>query len=544
MATKKQILFNEQVWEKLISGCDKIAKAVGATLGPNGNTVIIERAYGDPKVTKDGVTVAKEISVEDPFENLGIKTLSGIANRMSVGDGTTSSIVFSHALLVGSRKLIAAGMNAGQIIAGIEKGVKAVLKLVEENTQAIEDKMDMIKEVATISANGDQNIGSMIADAFKKVGKNGVISVEESKTGVTEVAVVNGMQLDKGYCSPYFITNPEKGLCELNDAFILLYDGKISTIQPIVKMLEAVVKQGKALLIIAEDVDGEALSALVLNKLHGKLKVAAVKAPSFGDRRKEIMQDIAIMTGGQLISPELNMTLEDANPMCLGHANKIIITKEHTILSECKGEKTNIQSRVNQLEVMQNASESEYDRTKYSERIANLLQGVAVIKVGGHSSLAIGELKDRIDDAVSAVKAAAKKGIVPGGGALFVHAAKYLNENCSCDNDVQKAGMKVLCDALLSITRRIVSNSGIEHYESIVQKVYENTDMEYGYDARECRFGNMKQFGVVDAALVLESVLNNGFDGVKTLISTSVMIADIPEPKEAAVPAGGMGDYY
>lgn len=536
MSTKKQVKFDEQVWECLMSGADKITSAVSATLGPSGATVMIEQAYGDPKITKDGVTVAKALELEDPFENQAAKALRSIASNMSEGDGTTSSIVFSHALLKSARKFITAGYNSSGVIKGIEYGIKHVIEFVEENTQSVAGDYKLMAEVATISANGDAEVGELVKQAFEKVSEKGVITVEESKTGITELDVVEGMELDRGYISPYFVTNREKGICELSDAFILVYDGKISTVAPLIELLGDIAKNSQQLLIIADDIDGEALTTLVLNKMQGRLKVAAIKAPSFGDRKKEIMQDISILTGGTFITTDTGLKLEDVNTSFLGRASKITISKDRSVIAGGKGEKDEVKTRIAELEGLKESATSSYDREKLEERIAKLSQGVAVIRVGGHSGLEIGELKDRLDDAVHAVKAAIEKGIVPGGGTMFVHAAKMLKDNkhlekLSNDRDMQ-AGLEILMRALKSITSRIVENTGVEHYSSIVDKIYENNDIEYGYDARRGEFGNMKSFGVIDATKVLTAVLRNGFAGVRTLISTSVIITDIPSKKD------------
>lgn len=556
MSTKKQVKFDEQVWEALMNGASKMANAVSATLGPSGNTVMIEQSYGDPKTTKDGVSVAKALELEDPFENLGAKTLRSIASNMSEGDGTTSSIVFSHALLKSARKYITAGYNATGVIKGIESGIKLVIEFIEKHTQPVEGDFNLMAEVATISANGDEEVGKIVRDAFEKVTAKGVITVEESKTGITELEVVEGMELDKGYISPYFVTDKEKGVCELSDPYILVYDGKISTVAPLIELLGEIAKQSEPLLIVADDIDGEALTTLVLNKMQGRLKVAAIKAPSFGDRKKEMMQDIAVLTGAHFITADTGLKLEDINKSFLGKASKVAITKDKTILAGGKGEKADVQTRIKELEGMKERASSDYDREKLEERIGKLSQGVAVIRVGGHSSLEIGELKDRLDDAVHAVKAAIEKGIVPGGGTMFVHAAKMLSES---ENKIylddkamksrtgardQQAGIEILIDALKAITGKIVANTGIEAHASIVEKISENTDVNYGYDARRGEFGNMKKFGVIDATKVLTSVLRNGFSGVRTLISTSVMIADMPSKKDDTH-GGGMGpDMY
>lgn len=542
---EKKVITGLDVWAKLMSGADKLVQAVGATLGPNGSTVLIGNQFGRPKVTKDGVTVAKNMSDKDPFEKMSMDILTAVANRMSVGDGTTSSIVFSHALLSNARKLMVAGLNVNEMIAGIEEGMNEVLKIIADNTQPISDDAKVLKEVATIAANGDQEMGERIAQAFTAVGKNGVIVVEESRSGLTEVSVVQGMQLEKGYASPLFVTNQTKGICELTDACVLVYEGQINNFAPMVKVLEEVVRAGKSLFIIADEVGGEALSALILNKLNGKLKVCAVNAPSFGAKKIELLQDIAIMTGATLIS-NTTIGLEDVRAMHLGFAGHILINNDSTIISSTKPDAQALKERIEQLQYAHEKEASEYNKEGLNKRIAHLTSGVAVIRVGGDSNLAVGELKDRVDDAVCSVKAAAKKGIVPGGGVIFVHAAATLASKIN-NHDQKSAGIKILHDSLLAMTSRIIANTGIDHYAAIVRKIYESTDVNFGYDARNHAYGDMKKFGIVDAALVVESVLKNGIDGVKTLLSTTVMIAELPESssKDAGMGGmGGMGDYY
>lgn len=544
----KIIVSGEQAREQIIKATNIVIEAVGATLGPNGKTVLISSPHGEPKNTKDGVSVAREISVEDPIENLIIKTFTSIPISMEVGDGTTSSIVFAGALLKEVNKLIASGHEVHKIIDGIDKGVEAALKFIEAQTQKIDQDLKQIERVAVISGNSEE-VGKQVAQAYQEVGADGVIMVEESKSHDTEIKLINGMQLDKGYCSPYFITNAEKRTCELENAYILVYEGKISTVQSILPILEQIAQQGKALLIVAEDVDGEALTALVVNRLRGKLKVAAVKAPSFGDRRKEMLEDLAILTGTQVINDTTSSMIsanaassspfQNINLQFLGQADKVNISKDSTIITNDKADKNQLEERIKQLKNdLQNAN-SDYDKNKLQERIAFLSKGVASIKVGGYSGSAIGELKDRYDDAVCAVKAAVQKGIVPGGGALLIHiGSKLQNEEIASE---LKPGWDAFCNALSSITFKIVANGKTERQaHEVVNKIASSDDCKYGYDARENRYGNMFEFGVVDAALVLEFVLRNGAEGVKQLLNTNTLIAHVPAKDMPSMPGMGM----
>lgn len=527
MTIKKKILYRDEARDAVFQGAKKIRDIVAITLGPKGRTVMIEQEYGEHKVTKDGVTVAKSVELENPFENLGAKTLRSIALKMSEGDGTTSSIVFSYALLEEARKYIVAGYDPNVLINEIEAAIAETVELLRKHAKPIKGDNDLIKQVATISSNGDTFLGDMIAQAFAKVGDKGIITVEESKTGNTELDVVDGMQLDKGFVAPHFINNSERGICELNDkVFVLIYQDKISNFFALIKLLEQVARNGGSLWILADDVDGDALNGLILNKLQNKIKICCTKAPGFGDNKIGIMEDVAKLVGTRVMSTQLGDDLERVQISELGLAARIIASKEHTIISGGHGDKEELNAYAKNLATMAKKNDSEYDKEKLLERAAKLTNGIGVIKVGGYSSLSVGELKDRADDAVHAVHAAINGGILPGGGSSFL----YASANIKADT----TGAKLLKHALASITYMIAENAGLRSPGSIVEKIIEHNELDYGYDARRAEFGSMYKFKVLDAADIICAVLRKGFDGVKTIISTAGVIAIIPEKSEPA----------
>jgi len=536
----KQLKFDTDARNRLLKGVDLLADAVRVTLGPKGRNVILDKSFGAPRITKDGVTVAKEIELEDKFENMGAQMVREVASRTNdeAGDGTTTATVLAQAIVKEGMKSVAAGMNPMDLKRGIEKAVTVVVENIKAQARTVSGS-DEVAQVGTISANGETEIGRQIADAMQKVGNEGVITVEENKGFETETEVVEGMQFDRGYLSPYFITNADKMIAELEDAYILLHEKKLSSLQPMVPLLEAVIQSGKPLLIVAEDVDGEALATLVVNKLRGGLKIAAVKAPGFGDRRKAMLQDIAILTGGQVISEDLGMKLENVGVDMLGKARKISITKDETTIVDGAGEKAEIEARVGQIRQQIEETTSDYDKEKLQERLAKLAGGVAVIRVGGASEVEVKERKDRVEDALNATRAAVQEGVVVGGGVSLVRASKKL-DGVTGDNPDQTAGIAIVRKALQSPLRQIAENAGVDG-SVVAGKVIESTDEAFGFNAQTEEYGDMFKFGVIDPAKVVRTALQDAASVAGLLITTEAMIADKPEPKGQAG-GGGMPD--
>ncbi|MFQ8433000.1 chaperonin GroEL [Amaricoccus sp. W119] len=537
----KQVKFNTDARNRMLKGVDILADAVKVTLGPKGRNVVIDKSFGAPRITKDGVTVAKEIELEDKFENMGAQMVREVASRTNdeAGDGTTTATVLAQAIVREGMKSVAAGMNPMDLKRGIDLAVSSVVEAIKAQARTVSGS-DEVAQVGTISANGETEIGRQIADAMQKVGNEGVITVEENKGFETETEVVEGMQFDRGYLSPYFITNADKMIAELEDALILLHEKKLSSLQPMVPLLEAVIQSGKPLLIIAEDVDGEALATLVVNKLRGGLKIAAVKAPGFGDRRKAMLQDIAILTGGQVISEDLGMKLENVGLDMLGKARKIAITKDETTIVDGTGEKAEIEARVAQIRQQIEETTSDYDKEKLQERLAKLAGGVAVIRVGGASEVEVKERKDRVDDALNATRAAVQEGVVVGGGVALVQASKKL-EGMTGENPDQNAGIAIVRRALQAPLRQIAENAGVDG-AVVAGKVIESSDAAYGFNAQTEEYGDMFKYGVIDPAKVVRTALQDAASVAGLLITTEAMIAEKPEPKGAAggMP-GGMG---
>lgn len=534
----KQLFFNIEARNKMKRGVDVLADAVKVTLGPKGRNVVIEKKFGAPSVTKDGVSVAKEIELEDSIENMGAQMVKEVASKTAdlAGDGTTTATVLAQAIISEGLKNVAAGANPMDIKRGIDKAVAAIVDNLKTQSKKVGADNKMIEQVASISANNDTNIGSLIAEAMAKVGNEGVITVEEAKGTETTVDVVEGMQFDRGYLSAYFVTNTEKMHVELQNPYILIYDKKISTLKDILPILESVVQSGRPLLIIAEDVDGEALSTLVLNKLRGSLKIAAVKAPGFGDRRKEMLQDIAVLTGGTVISEEMGYKLENASMAYLGQAESITIDKDNTTVVGGKGDKKNIKARVAQIKTQIESTTSDYDREKLQERLAKLSGGVAVLYVGAASEVEMKEKKDRVDDALHATRAAVEEGIVPGGGVAYIRAIKSLDK-VAADNNDEQTGIAIVRRALEEPLRQIVANAGLEG-SIIVQKVREGK-ADFGFNARTETYENMLAAGVIDPTKVSRVALENAASIASMLLTTECVIADKPEPKSAAAPMGG-----
>ncbi|MCI6872560.1 MULTISPECIES: chaperonin GroEL [Hallerella] len=535
----KQLKFDVAAREKLMKGVDQLANAVKVTLGPKGRNVMVGKAYGAPTVTKDGVSVAKEIELEDAFENLGAQMAKEVASKTNdaAGDGTTTATVLAQAITREGLKNVAAGANPMDIKRGMDKAVDAVIEKLAKMAVKINGK-EHIAQVATISANNDAEIGELLANAMEKVGKDGVITLEESKTAETTLDVVEGMQFDRGYLSPYFATNTDTMEVNLEDPFILLYDKKISSMKDLLPILEQVAKQGKALLIVAEDVDGEALATLVVNKIRGTLKVAAVKAPGFGDRRKAMLQDIAILTGGALVSEETGAKLEDAPITVLGRAKSVTITKDNTTIVEGAGNADAIKARVNQIKKQIETTTSDYDREKLQERLAKLAGGVAVIKVGAATEVEMKEKKDRVDDAMHATRAAVEEGIVPGGGVAFIRAASAIDE-LKFENTDEATGAKIIRRAIEEPLRQIVKNAGLED-SVIVNKVKEGKD-GYGYNAKTDAYEDLIKAGVIDPAKVTKTALKNASSIASMLLSTDCVIVEKKEDKPIAAPQMGAG---
>ncbi len=537
----KEIKFSTDARVKLLAGLDILANAVKVTLGPKGRNVTIEKSFGAPRITKDGVSVAKEITLKDKFENMGAQMMREVASKTNdlAGDGTTTATVLGQAIAREGIKAVTAGMNPMDLKRGIDLATESVIASIKKRARQISKDSD-IEQVATISANGEKEIGQMIATAMEKVGKEGVITVEEAKSSETELDVVEGMQFDRGYLSPYFVTNSEKMICEMEDVLVLLYDKKISTLQPILPILEKVAQAGKSLLIIAEDVEGEALATLVVNKLRGGLKVAAVKAPGFGDRRKAMLEDLAILTGGQVISEELGQKLESADMTMLGKAKRVKIDKENTTFVDGLGEKASIESRCMEIRSAIEESSSDYDKEKLQERLAKLSGGVAVIRVGGATETEMKERKDRVDDALNATRAAVEEGIVVGGGCALLHATKDAFDGLKTANDDQKVGIEIIRKAIQSPARQIVENAGDEA-SIVVGRILESKDVNFGYNAQTSEFGDMFSFGIVDPVKVVRTALQDAASVAGLLITTEAMIAEIPDESSSAR-GGGMGN--
>ena len=537
----KDVRFSNDARDRMLRGVDILANAVKVTLGPKGRNVVLDKSFGAPRITKDGVTVAKEIELEDKFENMGAQMVREVAQKTNdiAGDGTTTATVLAQAIVKEGAKAVAAGMNPMDLKRGIDIAVAAVVKDIEKRAKKVGSSSE-VAQVGTISANGDQTIGSMIANAMQKVGNEGVITVEEAKALETDVEIVEGMQFDRGYLSPYFITNAEKMVAELEDVYVLLHEKKLSGLQAMLPVLEAVVQSGKPLLIIAEDVEGEALATLVVNKLRGGLKVAAVKAPGFGDRRKAMLEDIAILTGGQLISEDLGIKLENVTINMLGRAKKAILEKEKTTIVDGAGKKKDIEARVNQIKAQIEETTSDYDKEKLQERLAKLAGGVAVIRVGGATEVEVKEKKDRVEDALNATRAAVEEGIVAGGGVALLRAKKAVGKLANDNPDVQ-AGINIVLRALESPLRQIVENSGFEG-SVVAGKILENKSETFGFDAQREEYVDMVDAGIIDPAKVVRAALQDAASVAGLLVTTEVMVAEVPKEKgPPAMPGGGMG---
>jgi chaperonin GroEL len=534
----KDVKFNTEARNRMLKGVNTLANAVKVTLGPKGRNVVIDKSYGSPRITKDGVTVAKEIELEDKFENMGAQMVKEVASRTNdeAGDGTTTATVLAQAIIREGMKSVAAGMNPMDLKRGIDMATLKVVEAIRKAARPVNDTAE-IAQVGTIAANGEAEIGRQIADAMKKVGNDGVITVEENKGLETETDVVEGMQFDRGYLSPYFVTNAEKMTVELEDVIILLHEKKLSSLQPMVPLLEQVIQAGKPLLIISEDVEGEALATLVVNKLRGGLKIAAVKAPGFGDRRKAMMQDIAIVTGGQVISDDLGMKLESVTIDMLGSAKRVTVTKDETTIIDGGGAKAEIEARVTQIRGQIEETTSDYDKEKLQERVAKLAGGVAVIRVGGMTETEVKERKDRVDDALNATRAAVQEGIVVGGGVALVQGAKAL-DGLKGENPDQDAGIQIVRRALEAPLRQIAENAGVDG-SVVAGKVRESDDMTFGFNAQTEEYGDMFKFGVVDPAKVVRTALQDAASVAGLLVTTEAMIADKPSKESAG---GGMGD--
>jgi chaperonin GroEL len=539
----KDVKFSGDVRERMLRGVETLANAVKVTLGPKGRNVVLDKSFGAPRITKDGVTVAKEIELEDKFENMGAQMVREVAQKTNdlAGDGTTTATVLAASIVREGAKSVAAGMNPMDLKRGIDIAVAAVVEDIKKRSKKVASSAE-VAQVGTISSNGDAAVGKMIADAMQKVGNEGVITVEEAKALDTEVEIVEGMQFDRGYLSPYFITNAEKMVAELEDAYVLLHEKKLSGLQAMLPVLEAVVQSGKPLLIIAEDIEGEALATLVVNKLRGGLKVAAVKAPGFGDRRKAMLEDIAILTGGQLIAEDLGIKLESVTTAMLGRAKKIVIEKEKTTIVDGAGKKKEIEARVNQIKAQIEETTSDYDREKLQERLAKLAGGVAVIRVGGATEIEVKEKKDRVEDALNATRAAVEEGIVPGGGVALLRAKKSVGKLHNDNADVQ-AGINIVLKALEAPIRQIAENSGVEG-SIVVNKISENKSETYGFDAQTEEYVDMLDKGIVDPAKVVRAALQDAASVAGLLVTTEAMIAELPK-EQTAMPAmpggGGMG---
>ena len=541
----KDVRFSSDARDRMLRGVDILNNAVKVTLGPKGRNVILDKSYGAPRITKDGVTVAKEIELEDKFENMGAQMVREVASKTNdlAGDGTTTATVLAASIMKEGLKLVAAGMNPMDLKRGIDIAVTAVVKDIERRAKKVQSSEE-IAQIGTIASNGDKTIGKMIADAMKKVGNEGVITVEEAKTAETELDVVEGMQFDRGYLSPYFITNAEKMIAELEEPYILIHEKKLSSLQPMLPVLEAVVQAGKPLLIIAEDIEGEALATLVVNKLRGGLKVAAVKAPGFGDRRKAMLEDIAVLTTGTMIAEDLGIKLENVTLQMLGKAKRVRIEKENTTIIDGAGKKQDIQARIGQIKAQIEETTSDYDKEKLQERLAKLAGGVAIIRVGGSTEVEVKEKKDRVDDAMHATKAAVEEGIVSGGGVALLRAKAAIGKLTDDNEDVQ-SGINIVLRALESPIRQIAENAGVEG-SIVVGKVLENKSQTFGFDAQTEQYVDMLNAGIVDPAKVVRVALQDAASIAGLMITTEAMVAETPKKNAApAMPGGGMGgmDY-
>ena len=535
----KDVRFSSDARDRMLRGVDILNNAVKVTLGPKGRNVILDKSYGAPRITKDGVTVAKEIELEDKFENMGAQMVREVASKTNdlAGDGTTTATVLAASIMKEGLKLVAAGMNPMDLKRGIDIAVTAVVKDIERRAKKVQSSEE-IAQIGTIASNGDKTIGKMIADAMKKVGNEGVITVEEAKTAETELDVVEGMQFDRGYLSPYFVTNAEKMIAELEDPYILIHEKKLSSLQPMLPVLEAVVQAGKPLLIIAEDIEGEALATLVVNKLRGGLKVAAVKAPGFGDRRKAMLEDIAVLTTGTMIAEDLGIKLENVTLDMLGRAKKVRIDKDNTTIIDGAGKKADIQARIAQIKAQIEETTSDYDKEKLQERLAKLAGGVAIIRVGGSTEVEVKEKKDRVDDAMHATKAAVEEGIVSGGGVALLRAKAAIGK-LSNENEEVQAGINIVLRALEAPIRQIAENSGVEG-SIVVGKVLENKSPTYGFDAQTEQYVDMLNAGIVDPAKVVRVALQDAASIAGLMITTEAMVAETPKKNGApAMPGGG-----
>ena len=539
----KEVKFNTEAREKMLRGVDVLANAVKVTLGPKGRNVVIDKSFGAPRITKDGVSVAKEIELEDKFENMGAQMLREVASKTNdlAGDGTTTATVLAQAIVKEGAKAVASGLNPMDLKRGIDLAVIEVVKELKGNARKISNNSE-IAQVGTISANGDEEIGRYLAEAMEKVGNEGVITVEEAKTAETELEVVEGMQFDRGYLSPYFVTNAEKMRVELEDPYILIHEKKLSNLQSMLPVLEAVVQSGKPLLIVAEDVEGEALATLVVNKLRGGLKIAAVKAPGFGDRRKAMLEDIAILTGGTVVSEDLGVKLENVTLNMLGRAKTVAIEKENTTIIDGAGSKSEIDGRVTQIRAQIEETTSDYDREKLQERLAKLAGGVAVIRVGGSTEVEVKEKKDRVDDALHATRAAVEEGILPGGGVALLRAVKAL-DSLKAENDEQRVGIDIVRRAIEAPVRQIAENAGAEG-SIVVGKLREKAEFSYGWNAQTGEYGDLYAQGVIDPVKVVRTALQDAASVAGLLVTTEAMIAEKPKKEAApAIPTGPGMDF-
>jgi chaperonin GroEL len=539
----KEVKFSVDARDRMLHGIDTLTHAVRVTLGPKGRNVLLDKSFGAPRITKDGVTVAKEIELEDKFENMGAQMVREVASKTSdqAGDGTTTATVLAHAIVREGAKAVAAGMNPMDLKRGVDLAVETIVADLQKNSKKVTSNEE-IAQVGTISANGDVEIGRFIADAMKKVGNEGVITVEEAKSLETELEVVEGMQFDRGYISPYFVTNADKMRVEMEDPYILIYEKKMSGLQELLPLLEAVVQTSKPLLIIAEDIEGEALATLVVNKLRGGLKVAAVKAPGFGDRRKAMLEDIAILTGGTMVSADLGIKLENVTINMLGRAKKVMIDKENTTIIGGAGKKADIQARITQIKAQIEETTSDYDQEKLQERLAKLAGGVAVIRVGGATEIEVKERKDRVDDAMHATRAAVEEGVLPGGGVALLRASETLKK-VRTSNDDQKTGVEIVRKALSWPARQIAINAG-EDGSIVVGKILEKDTYAYGYDAQAGEYGNLISKGIIDPTKVVRAALQGAASVAGLLITTEAMVAELPKKQSLAMPGGpggGMG---
>jgi chaperonin GroEL len=534
----KEVRFSVDARDRMLRGIDILNNAVKVTLGPKGRNVVLDKSYGAPRITKDGVTVAKEIELEDKFENMGAQMVREVASRTSdqAGDGTTTATVLAHAIVREGAKAVAAGMNPMDLKRGVDLAVEAIVEDLKKNSKKVTSNEE-IAQVGTISANGDAEIGRFLADAMKKVGNEGVITIEENKSLETELEVVEGMQFDRGYISPYFVTNADKMRVEMEDPYLFIYEKKLSGLQELLPLLEAVVQTSKPLVIVAEDIEGEALATLVVNKLRGGLKVAAVKAPGFGDRRKAMLEDIAILTGGQAISEDLGIKLENVTLAMLGRAKKVTIEKENTTIVSGAGKKADIEARIAQIKAQIEETTSDYDKEKLQERLAKLAGGVAVIRVGGATEIEVKERKDRVDDAMHATRAAVEEGILPGGGVALLRATKVL-EKLKVQNDDQKVGVEIVRKAISAPARQIAFNAG-EDGSVIIGKILDKDQYGYGFDAQTGEYVNMMSKGIIDPTKVVRAALQGAASVAGLLITTEAMVAETPQKKGQATPGGG-----